>query len=146
MGAKNPELTFLVVNFANEILLQTLTNYSMKKIIFTFILLLLPAIILADDSTHSVVMVGDSGHGHNRNEVALPTVTYSSDTNTLTVEFESEESFVLEIEDVNGVTWYSGPLNTSGVPIDYYVNLQPNSTYIITISSPNDLFYGILEL
>ena len=118
----------------------------MKKIIFTLILLLLPAIILADDSTTTVVVVGDNVPTHNRNGIVLPVVTYSSDSNTLTVAFDSEESFVLEIEDVNGVTWYSGPLNTSGVPTDYYVNLQPNSTYIITISSPNDLFYGILEL
>lgn len=118
----------------------------MKKIIFTFILLLVPAIILADDSTQSVVMVGDSGHGHNRNEVALPAVTYSSDANTLTVEFESEESCLLEVEDAGGITWYCGPLNTSGTPTVYYVNLQPQNTYIIRISSANHSFYGILEL
>ena len=118
----------------------------MKQIIFTFILLLVPAIILADDSTQSVVMVGDSGHGHNRNAIVLPAVTYSSDTNTLTVEFESEESYLLEVEDAGGTTWYSGPLNTSGTPTVYYVNLQPQNTYVIRISSANHYFYGILEL
>ena len=57
----------------------------MKKIFFAFVLLLVPAILLADDSTQSVVMVSDNGHGHNRNEFVLPVVTYSSDSNTLTV-------------------------------------------------------------
>ena len=118
----------------------------MKKIIFTFILLLVPAIILADDSTQSVVMVGDSGHGHNRNAIVLPAVTYSPDSNTLTVALESEESYLREVEDAGGTTWYSGPLNTSGIPTSYYVNLQPQNTYIIRISSANHYFYGILEL
>lgn len=120
----------------------------MKKIVFIFILLLVSTVSFADNGngTTPVEMNGESVSGHNRSDIILPVVTYSTNSNTLTVEFESEESFVLEIEDVNGVTWYSGPLNTSGVPTDYYVNLQPNSTYIITISSPNDLFYGILEL
>ena len=118
----------------------------MKKIIFTFIMLMVSTVVLAQDGTTPVVVTGESVPGHSRSGMDLPIVTYSSNLNTLTVEFESEESFVLEIEDANGVTWYSGPLNTSGVPTDYYVNLQPNSTYIITISSPNDLFYGILEL
>ena len=98
------------------------------------------------NNQQSVEMKGRKNNGHGRGELVLPEVVYSINENTLSIEFESEESFVLEIEDVNGVTWYSGPLNTSGVPTDYYVNLQPNSTYIITISSPNDLFYGILEL
>ena len=118
----------------------------MKKIIFTFILLLVPAIILADDNTTSVVVVGDNVPTHNRNGIVLPVVTYSSDSNTLTVEFESEDSFVLEIKDANGVIWYSGPLNTSGIPTVYYVNLQSHNTYLISISSSNDLFYGILEM
>lgn len=118
----------------------------MKKIFFAFVLLLVPAILLADDSTQSVVMVSDNGHGHNRNGFVLPVVTYSSDSNTLTVEFESEDTFLLEVEDASGVTWYCGPLNTSGTPTVYYVNLQPQNTYIIRISSANNTFYGILVL
>ena len=118
----------------------------MKKIIFTFILLLVPAIILADDNTTSVVVVGDNVPTHNRNGIVLPVVTYSSDTNTLTVAFESEESYLLEVEDAGGTTWYSSPLNTSGTPTVYYVNLQPQNTYVIRISSANHYFYGILEL
>lgn len=118
----------------------------MKKIFFAFVLLLVPAILLADDSTQSVVMVSDNGHGHNRNEFVLPVVTYSSDSNTLTVEFESEESCLLEVEDAGGTTWYSGPLNTCGTLTSYYVNLQPQNTYVIRISSANRSFYGILEL
>lgn len=106
----------------------------------------MPAIILADDNTTSVVVVSDNVPTHNRNGIVLPVVTYSSDSNTLTVEFESEDSFVLEIKDANGVIWYSGPLNTSGIPTVYYVNLQSHNTYLISISSSNDLFYGILEM
>ena len=118
----------------------------MKKIIFTLILLLLPAIILADDSTTTVVVVGDNVPTHNRNGIVLPVVTYSSDSNTLTVAFESEESYLLEVEDASGTTWYSGQLNTSGTPTSYHVNLQPQNTYIIRISSASHSFYGILEL
>jgi len=64
----------------------------------------------------------------------------------LTVEFESNDSYVLVIEDVQGVTWYSSPLNTSEIPTVYDVNLQPQNTYVIRISSANHSFYGILEL
>ena len=116
----------------------------MNKIVFVFILLLVPAIVFADNGTTEVVVLSDTGH--DRNDVVLPVVTYSFISNTLTVEFESEDSFVLEIKDANGVIWYSGPLNTSGIPTVYYVNLQSHNTYLISISSSNDLFYGILEM
>ena len=118
----------------------------MKKIFFALIVLLLPTVVLADDSTTTVVVVSDNGQGHNRNAIVLPVVTYSSDSNTLTVEFESEESYLLEVEDAGGTTWYSGQLNTSGIPTVYYVNLQPQNTYVIRISSVNHYFYGILTL
>ena len=118
----------------------------MKKIILLFFLMLTSSVVLAEDDTTSVELNGESVHGHNRNEIVLPVVTYSSNLNTLTVEFESEESYVLEIEDANGVIWYSAPLNTSGAPTVYYVNLQSQNSYIITITSANYYFYGHLEL
>lgn len=83
---------------------------------------------------------------HNRSQISLPTVDYSVETGSLIIEFESEESYVLEVEDANGINWYSGALNTSGTPTMYYVNLPSHNTYLIRISSANDSFYGILEL
>ena len=118
----------------------------MKKIIFTFIMLMVSTVVLAQDGTTPVVVTGESVPGHSRSGMDLPIVTYSSNLNTLTVEFESEESFVLEIEDANGVTWYSGHLNTSGIPTVYYVNLQSNNTYTIRISSDYYTYSGILVL
>lgn len=120
----------------------------MKKILFVFILLLLPTIVMADDATIPVVFSpGASNHGgHGRGDFNLPIVSFSVFSNSLTVEYESEDSYLLEIKDINGTTWYSGPLNTSGLPAVYYVNLQLDNTYVITISSVIDSFYGILEI
>jgi len=118
----------------------------MRKIFFAIFMLLFSTVIMAQDGTTPVEIKGESVSGHNRSGIYLPVVMYSSNLNTLTVEFESEDSYVLEIEDTNGITWYTGPLNTTGIPAVYYVNLQSNNTYFITISSANYSFYGILEL
>ena len=120
----------------------------MKKIIFVFILLVLPTVILADDTTIPVILSPGASNGgkHGRSAVYLPEVNYSMNSNSLSIEFESEDSYVLEVEDIDGSTWYLGPVNTSGLPTVYYVNLQLHNTYVITISSANDSYYGILEL
>ena len=120
----------------------------MKKIIFVFILLMLPTVIQADDATIPVILSPGASNGgkHGRSTVYLPEVNYSMSRNSLSIEFESADSYVLEVEDINGINWYSGPVNTSGSPTVYYVNLQSNNTYYITISSDNDSFYGILML
>lgn len=81
-----------------------------------------------------------------RGNYSMPIVEFCAANSAMTIAFESANSYVLEVEDANGVTWYSGPLNTSGVPMVYYLNLQSPNTYYITISSANDSFYGILEL
>lgn len=98
------------------------------------------------NNQQSVEMKGRKNNGHGRGESVLPVVVYSINENVFTIEFESEDSYVLEIEDTIGITWYSGPLNTNGIPTVYYVNLQPSNTYTVTISSANDTYYGILAL
>lgn len=120
----------------------------MKKILFVFILLMVPTIVLADDATIPVVISpgASNGGGHGRGDFDLPIVSFSVFSNSLVVEFESEDSYELEVEDTNGIIWYSGALNTSGTPTMYYVNLSSHKTYLIRISSANDSFYGILEL
>ncbi len=119
---------------------------SMKKILFTFLFLLTSSVVFADGGANSIEVVHYPFPGHNRDGIALPVVTYSPNENTFTIEFESEDSYELKVKDVYGTTWYSGPLNTSGIPTVYYVNLQSHNTYLISISSSNDLFYGILEM
>lgn len=123
----------------------------MVRSILVFILICVcSSMITADgqnqNSQQSVEMKDRKNNGHGRSESVLPIVTYSLSSNALTVEFESEDSFILEVEDINGIMWYSEPLNTSGIPTVYTVNLQSINTYYITISSANNSFYGILVL
>ena len=117
----------------------------MKKIGFLIVCAFVSLLCFAGDG--EVVEVPMTPNSlPNRGQASMPIVDYSTVNNTLTVEFESNDSYVLVIEDVQGVTWYSGQLNTSGIPTVYYVNLQPQNTYVIRISSANHSFYGILEL
>ena len=118
----------------------------MKKIIFLLVFAFISLLCFAGGDGEVVEMPMTPNSLPNRGQVSMPIVDYSTVNNTLTVEFESNDSYVLVIEDVLGVTWYSGPLNTSGTPTVYYVNLQPSNTYTVTISSANDTYYGILVL
>jgi hypothetical protein len=118
---------------------------NMKKIGFLIVCAFVSLLCFAGDG--EVVEVPMTPNSlPNRGQASIPIVDYSTANNTLTVEFESNDSYVLVIEDVQGVTWYSSPLNTSGIPTVYDVNLQPQNTYVIRISSANHSFYGILEL
>lgn len=118
---------------------------NMKKIGFLIVCAFVSLLCFAGDG--EVVEVPMTPNSlPNRGQASMPIVDYSTVNNTLTVEFESNDSYVLVIEDVQGVTWYSSPLNTSGIPTVYDVNLQPQNTYVIRISSANHSFYGILEL
>ena len=119
---------------------------NMKKIIFLLVCAFISLLCFAGGDGEVVEVPMTPNSLPNRGQASMPIVDYSTANNTLTVEFESNDSFTLVIEDVLGVTWYSGPLNTSGIPTMYYMNLQPHYTYLINISSANDSFYGILEL
>lgn len=119
---------------------------NMKKIIFLLVCAFISLLCFAGGDGEVVEVPMTPNSLPNRGQASVPIVDYSTANNTLTVEFESNDSYTLVIEDVLGVTWYSGPLNTSGIPTMYYMNLQPHYTYLINISSANDSFYGILEL
>lgn len=119
---------------------------NMKKIIFLLVFAFISLLCFAGGDGEVVEVPMTPNSLPNRGQASMPIVDYSTVNNTLTVEFESNDSYVLVIEDVLGVTWYSGPLNTSGTPTVYYVNLQPSNTYIVTISSANDTYSGILVL
>ena len=108
----------------------------MKKIIFLLVCAFISLLCFAGGDGEVVEVPMTPNSLPNRGQVSMPIVDYSTANNT----------FTLVIEDVLGVTWYSGPLNTSGIPTMYYMNLQPHYTYLINISSANDSFYGILEL
>ena len=118
----------------------------MKKIIFLLVCAFISLLCFAGGDGEVVEVPMTPNSLPNRGQASMPIVDYSTANNTLTVEFESNDSYTLVIEDVLGVTWYSGPLNTNGIPTMYYMNLQPHYTYLINISSANDSFYGILEL
>lgn len=119
---------------------------NMKKIIFLMMCAFISLLSFAAGDGEVVEVPMTPNSLPNRGQASMPIVDYSTANNTLTVEFESNDSYTLVIEDVLGVTWYSGPLNTSGTPTVYYVNLQPHNAYVIRISSASHSFYGILEL
>ena len=119
---------------------------NMKKISFLIVCAFISLFCFAGGDGEVVEVPMTPNSLPNRGQASMPIVDYSTVNNTLTVEFESNDSYTLVIEDSHGVTWYSGPLNTSGTPTSYYVTLQPHNTYVIRISSANHSFYGILEL
>ena len=119
---------------------------NMKKISFLIVCAFISLLCFAGGGGEVVEVPMTPNSLPNRGQTSMPIVDYSTANNTLTVEFESNDSCVLVIEDVQGVTWYSSPLNTSEIPTVYDVNLQPQNTYVIRISSANHSFYGILEL
>ena len=118
----------------------------MKKISFLIVCAFISLFCFAGGDGEVVEVPMTPNSLPNRGQASMPIVDYSTVNNTLTVEFESNDSYTLVIEDSHGVTWYSGPLNTSEIPTVYYVNLQPQNTYVIRISSANHYFYGILTL
>ena len=118
-----------------------------------FVLLLLciySSVAFADgqgqSSQQSIEMKNKRNNGHSRGDDELPLVFYTSQDNSFSIEFDSDGSFELNVYDISGVNWYYSSINTDGIPHMYYLNLVSNNTYIITISSSNDSFYGILEL
>ena len=119
---------------------------NMKKISFLIVCAFVSFLCFAGGDGEVVEVPMTPNSLPNRGQASMPIVDYSTVNNTLTVEFESNDSYVLVIEDVQGVTWYSGPLNTSGTPTVYYVNLQPSNTYTVTISSANNMYSGILDI
>lgn len=119
---------------------------NMKKISFLIVCAFVSFLCFAGGDGEVVEVPMTPNSLPNRGQTSMPIVDYSTANNTLTVEFESNDSYTLVIEDVLGVTWYSGPLNISGIPTLYYLNLPPSNTYIIRISSLKEMFSGILDL
>ena len=72
-------------------------------------------------------------------------VTYDQDENTISVEFEAEGSFTLVVKDTNGQVLHSVPVVTNGNSYSYDVNLLPENYYVITITSVDDGYIGVLQ-
>ncbi len=117
----------------------------MKKLILTLILISSFGFCFASDG-EVVEVPMTSNPTHNRNLVTTPDVSYSSDGNSLIIEFDAEVPYVLEITDENENIWYSGSIICNGAPHSYYIGLQAGHTYTITISSASNSYYGILVL
>lgn len=84
-------------------------------------------------------------HGGNNHNVVVPEVTYDPNENTISVEFEAEGSFTLIVRDVDGQVLHSVPIVTNGNSYSYDVNLLPENYYVITITSVDDGYIGVLE-
>ena len=118
----------------------------MKKISFLIVCAFVSFLCFAGGDGEVVEVPMTPNSLPNCGQASMPIADYSTANNTLTVEFESNDSYTLVIEDSHGATWYSCPLNTSGIPTAYYVYLQPGDTYTVTISSANNMYSGILDI
>lgn len=118
----------------------------MKKVVILLISVFCAIVSFAQDGNTVNVPMSEPTMGDNRGVIEAPVVSFSPADNSLTIEFESEDSYQLTIEDVYGITWYTSPVNTNGIPTIYYVNLPSDNTYTITISSTDVTFIGYLQL
>lgn len=117
----------------------------MKKILFILLCVVCANVTYADQTQQQVTMHQQGvSNKHNRNEV-VPVVTYDPIENTISVEFEAEGSFTLIVRDSNGQVQYSTPIVTDGNSYSYNVNLLPENYYVITITSVDDGYIGVLE-
>ncbi|MBQ2174148.1 MAG: hypothetical protein II453_03405 [Alphaproteobacteria bacterium] len=97
-----------------------------------------------DGNTTVIPMSQPTNAGNNRNQIPSPEVTYSSEEGAFTVSFEANETYYLEVKDAVGVTLYYSPIVTNGIEYTYQVNLPQNELYVISITSTNKEFTGIL--
>lgn len=91
------------------------------------------------------VEMARNGMNNNNHFAVVPEVTYNPSENTISVEFEAEGSFTLMVKDVDGQVIYSAPVVTNGNSYSYDVNLLPENYYVITITSVDDGYIGVLE-
>ena len=109
-----------------------------------FFLLFFTTFSLFADNTVNVEMSSQKANGNLHNEI-VPEVTYDPNDNTISVEFEAEGSFTLVVKDTNGQVLHSVPVVTNGNSYSYNVNLLPENYYVITITSIDDGYIGVLE-
>lgn len=99
--------------------------------------------VFADNQPKQEVVMTKQGQGYH-NEI-VPEVTYDPEENTISVEFEAEGSFTLIVRDAGGQVLHSAPVVTNGNSYSYDVNLLPENYYVITITSIDDGYIGVLE-
>ncbi|MBR5087733.1 MAG: hypothetical protein IKX31_12095 [Muribaculaceae bacterium] len=100
--------------------------------------------LFADNNTVNVEMSSQKANGNLHNEI-VPEVTYDPNENTISVEFEALGSYTLIVRDVDGQVLHSVPVVTNGNSYSYDVNLLPENYYVITITSVDDGYIGVLE-
>lgn len=98
------------------------------------------------DEGNEVPMSQPGTSGHNRGQMELPEVYYNQTTGVMTVTFFADGTYQLTVTDTFGLTVYTAPLNTSGIPTAYVMNLAAPGMYIVTISSAYETFTGPLAL
>ena len=119
----------------------------MERKFLSFLILCVcsPFMVFADTNSHQEIEMNrmqSSGSNHN---AVVPEVTYDQDENTISVEFEAEGSFTLVVKDTNGQVLHSVPVVTNGNSYSYDVNLLPENYYVITITSVDDGYIGVLH-
>ena len=98
------------------------------------------------DGNAEVPMSQSGAGGHNRGQMELPEVYYNQTTGVMTVTFYADGTYQLTVTDTFGLTVYTAPLNTSGIPTAYVMNLAAPGMYLVTISSAYETFTGPLVL
>ena len=116
----------------------------MRKTVFLFLFLSSITMSFARDTVTTVLMTKDRTQG-GTHYADVPEVTYDPNENRISVEFEAEGSFTLMVKDVDGQVLYSAPVVINGNSYSYDVNLLPENYYVITITSVDDGYIGVLE-
>ena len=117
----------------------------MRRKILSFLILCFVStfVVSADNQPKQEVVMTKQGQGYH-NEI-VPEVTYDPEENSISVEFDAEGSFTLIVKDANGQVLHSAPVVTNGNSYSYNVNLLPENFYVITITSVDDGYIGVLE-
>lgn len=117
----------------------------MKKISILFLSVVVAFVCYAGEKpSQQVGMTKHTSTGNNHNEI-VPEVTYDPNENRISIEFEAEGSFTLIVKEADGQVIYSAPVVTNGNSYSYNVNLLPENYYVITITSVDDGYIGVLE-
>lgn len=115
---------------------------SIRKCFCSILLVFSTAIIVFAEEETTPIPLTQTNNGHNHDDIVPPVVEYEPTNDRLSITFESEDSYMVEVRDFSGHLMYSAPVVTTGVTFYYYVNLLDHHFYSVTITSSTTGFIG----
>lgn len=113
---------------------------------FTVIATILCVIVVNARDPYEKDVIVNQTLGGGRYESPVPEIYYSTNDGEMNIAFDANDIFVLEVRDEIGSLVYSTIITTDGNFYSYDMQLQPETTYFITIMSTEGCFEGILEI